>query len=175
MIHNLIRKDRYTETRFIEEKSQLQIKGNGSYTEAIRQLGIPNGNQMATQVRLGKVRLEKKENVAAKPQRTVKKNKYGEETPMNLKEFLKWMEESPHRHINLIGDWAEAVEADFKTKGQWRAFTDQNLKYANQMKGFDDEQIQIAFDRMLAEAKEIGFTPANMSTLLKYIIKPKTK
>ena len=55
-IHNLIRHDRYTETKYVEEKSALTIKENGSYTElhTIRQ---PDGNQLATQVRLGKDRL----------------------------------------------------------------------------------------------------------------------
>jgi hypothetical protein len=48
-IHNLLRKDRYTETVYLEEKSKLKIKENGSYTE-----WQPNGNQMATQVSIGK-------------------------------------------------------------------------------------------------------------------------
>jgi len=52
-INNFIRSDRYTETVYIEEKKQLEIKENGSYTE-LRQ---PNGNQRLSQVRLGKVRL----------------------------------------------------------------------------------------------------------------------
>lgn len=53
LIHNLIRKDRYKETRYIEEKKLLKIKENGAYTE----IGQPNGNQMAPQVRLGKVKI----------------------------------------------------------------------------------------------------------------------
>lgn len=56
-IHNLIRSDRYNETKYVEEKGLLGIKGNGAYTMATN--GIPNGNQMAPQVRLGKVRLGK--------------------------------------------------------------------------------------------------------------------
>jgi len=53
-IHNYIRNDRYKPTNYKEEKCQLETKENGSYT-----LGIPNGYQMDTQVRLGKVRLGK--------------------------------------------------------------------------------------------------------------------
>lgn len=48
-IHNLIRTDRYKATVYQEEKAQLSVKDNKAYT-----LGIPNGNQTETQVRLGK-------------------------------------------------------------------------------------------------------------------------
>jgi hypothetical protein len=55
LIHNMIRKDRYKETQYTEQKKQLKIKENRAYTE-LRQ---PSGNQMATQYRLGKDRLGK--------------------------------------------------------------------------------------------------------------------
>ena len=50
-IHNYIRNDRYKPTVYAEEKAQLQCKENGSYA-----LGIPNGYQTDTQVRLGEDR-----------------------------------------------------------------------------------------------------------------------
>jgi len=53
-IHNYIRNDRYKETVYQEEKELLDIKENKAYT-----LGIPNGYQMDTQVRLGKDRIGK--------------------------------------------------------------------------------------------------------------------
>ncbi len=53
-IHNYIRNDRYKPTTYTEEMAQLTCKKNGAYT-----LGIPNGYQMETQVRLGKDRLGK--------------------------------------------------------------------------------------------------------------------
>lgn len=53
-IHNYIRNDRYKPTVYKEEKSQLYLKENNSYT-LDKNLGIPNGNQvvyqMETQVR----------------------------------------------------------------------------------------------------------------------------
>ena len=56
-IHNYIRNDRYKETVYLHEKSQLSIKENGAYTEADTN-GIPSGNQavyqMDTQVSKGK-------------------------------------------------------------------------------------------------------------------------
>ena len=48
-IHNYIRNDRYKPTTYTEEMAQLTCKKNGAYT-----IGIPNGYQMETQVRLGK-------------------------------------------------------------------------------------------------------------------------
>ena len=54
-MHNYIRNDRYKETVYQEEKSQLLLKENGSYTE-LTTIGIPDGNQVETQDRLGKDR-----------------------------------------------------------------------------------------------------------------------
>lgn len=48
-IHNYIAKDRYTETKYLEEKKSLFTKENGSYTDRIQ-----NVDTMETQVRLGK-------------------------------------------------------------------------------------------------------------------------
>lgn len=65
-MHNLLRKDRYNPTQYQEEKAMLELKDNGSYTEGV-EIPIliepdnrvattwqPNGNQMATQVSIGK-------------------------------------------------------------------------------------------------------------------------
>lgn len=73
LIHNLIRKDRYKETRYLEEKKLIKVKENGAYTE-LATTGQPNGNHLAPQVRLGKVRVGKdklgKEILAAKAAET---------------------------------------------------------------------------------------------------------
>ena len=50
-IHNYIRNDRYKETVYLEEKARLETKENNGYTLKSN-LGIPNGYQMETQVRL---------------------------------------------------------------------------------------------------------------------------
>lgn len=59
-IHNYIQNDRYHETKYIEEKSALVTKENGSYTERIHDV-----SKVDTQVRLGKVRLGKVSNTIA--------------------------------------------------------------------------------------------------------------
>ena len=62
-MHNLLRKDRYNPTQYAEEMEQLIIKDNGSYTEKIHEIPCnnqvattwqPSGNQVATQVSIGK-------------------------------------------------------------------------------------------------------------------------
>jgi len=51
-IHNYIAKDRYTETKYKNEKALLGYDENGAYTSCIHSV-----DECATQVRLGKVRL----------------------------------------------------------------------------------------------------------------------
>ena len=55
-INNLIRKDWYRETVYLEEKNSLAIKDNGSYTE---NANLVNENATKPPRRLGKVRLGK--------------------------------------------------------------------------------------------------------------------
>jgi len=88
-INNLIRKDRYRETNYRDEKTALRVRDNGTYftvspdeTPSGNHLttngipsgnhlatnGIPSGNQRLTQVRLGKDRLGKDSNtLSGKP------------------------------------------------------------------------------------------------------------
>jgi len=58
-INNYIKTDRYQETVYLEQKNQLKIKENGSYTEYTQTECIQNVSTVDTQVRLGKVRLGK--------------------------------------------------------------------------------------------------------------------
>ena len=47
-MHNLLRKDRYNPTQYVEQMQTLEIKGNGAYTEKDFDTLQPDGNQMAT-------------------------------------------------------------------------------------------------------------------------------
>ena len=53
-IHNYIRSDRFKPTVYEDERAQLAMKDNGSYTVAGMTVGIPNGYQVDTQYRIGK-------------------------------------------------------------------------------------------------------------------------
>ena len=59
-IHNTIQKDRYKETKYLDEKSQLMLDGNKAYTEAVSEVYpecIQDVSNVEPQVRLGKDRL----------------------------------------------------------------------------------------------------------------------
>ena len=71
-IHNYIQKDRYKETKYLEEKSQLGVKENNAYT-LLDAPCIQSGYKMDTQVRLGQDSLELgKESKEETPARTTK-------------------------------------------------------------------------------------------------------
>ena len=63
LINNTIRKDRYNETKHLEEKRALIVKENGSYTELSD--GKPSGNHTATQKRIEEDRKEEKSSASA--------------------------------------------------------------------------------------------------------------
>lgn len=71
-MNNQIRKDRYTPTQYQDEFNSLEIKEDGSYTERHKENKVdslattwqPLGNQMATQVSIGKVSIDQyRENI----------------------------------------------------------------------------------------------------------------
>jgi hypothetical protein len=55
-INNLIRKDWYKETQYLEQKSKLRIKENGAYTDSVNE-PLTKPTHRLGKVRLGKVRL----------------------------------------------------------------------------------------------------------------------
>ena len=76
-IHNYIQKDRYKETVYLKEKSELTIDENNSYTERIQ-----NVYKLDTQVSIGKDRvsidkdsIDKKENIKEKVDKNCEKEK----------------------------------------------------------------------------------------------------
>lgn len=59
-INNYIRKDRYHETTYLEEKDMLTEKKNGSYSlkSTVSEVGIPESNQSVTESRVEENRVE---------------------------------------------------------------------------------------------------------------------
>lgn len=108
-IHNYIQKDRYKESKYIEEKASLMIDQNGAYTECIHDVST-----LDTQVRLGKerVRIELGEdsiedvpdiNVGHKPPKAVR-HKYGlyEQVLLTDDDFEKLKAEFPNDYSERI-------------------------------------------------------------------------
>lgn len=70
-IHNTIQKDRYKETKYLEEKSQIALDENKAYTEVAYDkypACIQDVSKSETQVRLGKDRIVKDNNIGDIPQ-----------------------------------------------------------------------------------------------------------
>ena len=108
-IHNYIQKDRYKESKYIEEKASLMIDQNGAYTECIHDVST-----LDTQVRLGKDRdrIELGEdsiedvpdiNVGNKPPKAVR-HKYGlyEQVLLTDDDFEKLKAEFPNDYSERI-------------------------------------------------------------------------
>ena len=133
-INNYIRNDRYKPTNYTEEMAQLQVKENGAYTEKLP-LGIPNGYQMDTQVRLGKVRDIKekdsltrveKESQPDKPSSPSPKHKYGayKNVLLTEKEYQSLIElQDGEKAIEFLSEYREykgyKAKSDFLAIKKW--------------------------------------------------------
>lgn len=90
--------------------------------------------------------------------------------PMNLKEFIEWCGQSPQRHIQIIGIWADTEEPDFTTKKQWEAFIRRNLRAAKNLMPFEDERLKQGYKRMQEAVREGWLKKYSLETLLKFIV-----
>ena len=143
-IHNYIRRDRYTETKYIDEKSQLTTDAKGAYTAlatTCQPHGIPMVNQMDTQVRLGKVRLGKDrldnipqsddaDMLSAPPKKSPKK-KYGE-----------------YQRVLLTDDEHSKLVKDYKNANDLIKFLDEYIE----MKGYKAKSHYLAIKKWVVDA-----------------------
>ena len=109
-IHNYIQKDRYKESKYIEEKSALMIDQNGAYTECIQDVST-----LDTQVRLGKDRdrLELGEGSLGEDKEPPKptRHKYGlyENVLLTDEDYQKLVAEFPHDYSERIERLSEYI------------------------------------------------------------------
>ena len=121
-IHNTIQKDRYKETKYLEEKSTLMLDENKAYTESeidVYPECIQTVSNMDTQVRLGKDKLGEdsvgkviEEVAPPKPTR----HKYGlyENVLLTDEDFQKLKEEFPHDYTERIERLSEYIASTGK-------------------------------------------------------------
>ncbi len=128
-IHNYIAKDRYTETKYKEEKATLVLDENNAYTQAVDGLYtgcIQSGDEPMTQVRLGKDREGKERvgegivdapdmDVGHKPPKVVR-HKYGlyELVLLTDEDFEKLKAEFPHDYLERINRLDEYIASTGK-------------------------------------------------------------
>lgn len=124
-INNLIRKDWYRPTQYVEEKKRLQIKENGSYTELV------NENATIRPRRLGKVRLGKDISVAIA-------------TTWNFEEELKKLKEGDRKDYKIIALYWKKKGWVFENKEQFESALKRELRPAKDLKGYEGNQIALA-------------------------------
>ena len=116
-IHNYIRKDTYTETKYKEEKATLEMDENNAYRLADStplQLRDEFVTSPSTQVRLGKVRLGQdrigEDIEEAKPPKPTR-HKYGmyENVLLTDEEYQKLIAEFPHDYSERIERLSEYI------------------------------------------------------------------
>jgi hypothetical protein len=132
-IHNYIQKDRYKETKYLDEKSSLSVDENGAYTECIQDVYISD-----TQVRLGKDRIVEdsiEECISAEPTRAPKptKRKFGEYSHVLLTE---------DQRAKLIDEYGEDLTAKAIT------FLDEYIE----MKGYKAKNHYLAIKKWVIDA-----------------------
>lgn len=96
-IHNYIQKDRYNETKYLDEKESLKIQDNRAYTECIQ-----NGDTGKVRLELDKVSLEESSVEDANPKPV--KHKHGEYKHVLLtdKQYDKLLEEWGEPTLNTM-------------------------------------------------------------------------
>lgn len=129
-------------------------------------------------LREGKGREGKMKNaaVAAPLPSKPRKPESNPDDPFTLAEYIASMRQSPLRHIRLIGEYADQISPDLKTKGQWTVFTKRHVRAAKALEVFSDEQIERAMGRIEKDCRSKknprGFiTNWGLETLLKYVTK----
>lgn len=121
-IHNLIQKDRYRETKYLEEKATLMLDENKAYTEADNDVYpecIQDVSRMESQVRLGKdslgeVSVGEVIEEAAPPKPT--RHKYGayKNVLLSDEDMNKLQSEFPHDYSDRIERLSEYMASTGK-------------------------------------------------------------
>lgn len=158
-INNTIRKDRYTETIYLEYKRLLNVGGNGKY-----ELGKPNGNQMATvgmhsigEDRIGKDRIEKK-----RKDIVVVKN---DDEVFDFKKELEKMETNQRREIQIVALYWKYNGFNLENKLQFQEAIKRELRPAIKLKGYSNERIVQTMDWLTNKTK----IDWKLETIHKYI------
>jgi len=158
-INNLIRKDWYRETQYLEEKSSLIIKENGSYTEKSKE--FVNENVTKPQRRLGKVSIGKDKEPIAE----------ASSAEWNLETYKKQLEDSTRRELNIIALYWDYKKPVLNSVEQARNEIKRNLRAANSLKPYEDARLIKTIEYLQKQAN-FKWT---LETILKYITERELK
>lgn len=154
LIHNLIRKDRYTKTDYVEEMKMLKVEENKAYSlinETMATTWQPNDNQMTTNGirRLGKDRLGK-DNINTFAQSDLENPSTPEEEPVIT---LTLQDNSEYAVVeNQLKEWQELypsidVMQELRKMKGWLNANPTKRKTKRGIKKFINSWLARAFDR----------------------------
>ena len=148
-INNLIRKDFYEPTIYIEQKNMLETKENKAYTECLQ-----NVNNLSPQYSIGKVREGKNsiDNIILSE-------------PSSELEIIPDLLKDKQEHIRIIGIFAKAKKINFQSLESQRSFIKRNIRSASNLKGYNTDDI-IGTMKYLIDNSDFKWT---LETVGKYI------
>lgn len=122
-VHNIVQKDRFKETIYVDERARLGFDKNKTYTECVETPCIQVGNETETQVRLGKVRLgkERLSEESASPSAAASNSRFVKPTLEEIVEFCS--ERNSNIDPQAFFDFYESVgwKVGNKPMKDWRA------------------------------------------------------
>ena len=138
--NNQIRLDRYKASKYFDDPNIKQIYAS-IMEEKIKEIdiykdllatGLPNGNQMAPQDRVGKGRVGKDNKIATEP---VAPAVY------NFQEQIKLLEDNPRRDLNIVAFYLAERKPNLQTQDQFNLAIRRHLRGAKALQVFTNEQI----------------------------------
>ncbi len=122
-VHNIIQKDRFKETIYVDERARLGFDKNKTYTECLETHCIQSGNETETQVRLGKGSLGKERlgEESASPSAAASNSRFVKPTLEEIAEFC--AERNSNIDPQAFFDFYESVgwKVGNKPMKDWRA------------------------------------------------------
>lgn len=154
--------------------TEITVSNWGKY-QSREEVGNSDGNNAVTpREQRGntnkEIRYKKQEYMSQTSCDVPSKPKKDEDQPMTLEQFVTWCKKSPQRHVQIIGDWAETMKPDVRTKFQWNAYIKRNLRPAKELSAFSQEQLEAGFKKIRrAERDEGWLKKVTLETLLKFV------
>lgn len=111
-IHNTLRKDRYNITKYEDELKTLVIKDNGSYTDDKEQGRLIPGASSVPQIKLNKIKLNKKNTTAKADKKSIKIKKEVQFTTLGA-DVLKSFEVVDPKNKTYYANKTQRAACDF--------------------------------------------------------------
>lgn len=186
-MNNLVRKDWYKPTQYIDQKRTLFLKEDGSYTEDSTK-GVPLVNEPLTKmehfvlvgkVRLGKVTNTRETDVSHKQITSLSEEKLipspekmeglrKVEAPFSFEEYVEKLSKSDKYVDQIIGIYWKSKGFTFGNIKQARDQFKADIKYARTLEAYERQQIVQTILFVKEDAEKIGYE-WKISTLVKKI------